>query len=136
MAAVPVKKSKSALFLIELIIAILFFALSSAVCAQLFAKAHLISQKSTDVTMAVNRAQTAAEEFYHAAPDGETWESVARFDAQWNAAGEAEAVFELRLTGALTADGLKRGAIEVWRIGAQEPLYTLRTSVYAGKVPA
>ena len=61
MAAGTIKKSKSALFLIELIIAILFFALSSAICVQLFAKAHLISQKSSNVTMAINCAQTAAE---------------------------------------------------------------------------
>ena len=37
------KSSRSALFLMELIFSILFFALASAVCVQLFVKAHLLS---------------------------------------------------------------------------------------------
>lgn len=40
------KSSKSSLFLMELIISILFFALASAVCIQLFVKAHLLDQKT------------------------------------------------------------------------------------------
>lgn len=39
------KKSRSSLFLIELTISILFFALASAACIQLFVKAHLLDTK-------------------------------------------------------------------------------------------
>lgn len=56
-------KSKSGLFLLELIIAIVFFALSSVICIQLFVKAHTLSQKNTELNMAVIQAQNAAEAF-------------------------------------------------------------------------
>ena len=41
------KSSKSSLFLMELIIAILFFAIASGMCMQIFVKAHLLT-KQTD----------------------------------------------------------------------------------------
>lgn len=55
--------SKSGLFLMELIIAIAFFAFASAICVQLFSKAHLLSTKSGDINRAVAVAQSAAECF-------------------------------------------------------------------------
>ena len=56
-------RSKSGLFLMELIIAIAFFAVSSAICVQLFAMAHTLSTRSVGVQMAVMNAQSAAESF-------------------------------------------------------------------------
>ncbi|MFZ2539143.1 MAG: hypothetical protein WAX04_09625 [Oscillospiraceae bacterium] len=55
--------SRTGLFLIELIVTILFFALASAVCMQLFVKAHLISTHSSDLSMALNEVQSATECF-------------------------------------------------------------------------
>lgn len=52
--------SRSGLFLLELIIAILFFALGSAVCIQVFARAHLTSQAARDLSFASRQAQSAA----------------------------------------------------------------------------
>lgn len=54
-------KSRTALFLMELIIAILFFSIASAVCMQLFAKAHLTSVKTRELNKAVAIAQSYAE---------------------------------------------------------------------------
>lgn len=54
-------KSRTSLFLMELIIAILFFSLASAVCMQLFAKAHLTSMKTKELNHAVLIAQSYAE---------------------------------------------------------------------------
>lgn len=54
-------KSRTALFLMELIIAILFFSIASAVCMQLFAKAHLTSVKTRELNKAVSIAQSYAE---------------------------------------------------------------------------
>ena len=56
-------RSKSGLFLMELIIAICFFAVASAVCVQLFAHAHTLSQRSKGIQMAVLNAQSVAEGF-------------------------------------------------------------------------
>lgn len=40
------KHSKSGLFLMELIVAFLFFSLASAICVQLFVKADTINEES------------------------------------------------------------------------------------------
>lgn len=58
------QKSKTALFLMELIIVILFFALTSAVCMQVFVKAHTIGQKTEGTNYAVLWADNAAECFF------------------------------------------------------------------------
>lgn len=55
------KKSRSSLFLIELTISILFFALASAACIQLFVKAHLLDQKTQEANEAVVWSQNLAE---------------------------------------------------------------------------
>ena len=47
----------------ELIIAICFFAVASAICVQLFAHAHTLSQRSKGIQMAVLNAQSVAEGF-------------------------------------------------------------------------
>lgn len=57
------RTSKTSLFLLELIISILFFSLSAAVCVQLFVKAHQISEKSVDESHAVMWAESLAEAF-------------------------------------------------------------------------
>lgn len=58
------QKSKSALFLMELIIVILFFALTSAVCMQVFVKAHTIGKNTEGANYAVLWADNAAECFF------------------------------------------------------------------------
>lgn len=57
------KHSKSSLFLMELIIALLFFSVSSTVCIRLFVKAHALSAQTVDQNYAVNYAQNMAEMF-------------------------------------------------------------------------
>lgn len=58
------QKSKSALFLMELIIIIMFFALTSAVCMQVFVKAHEISRISEAGNNAMLWSTNARECFY------------------------------------------------------------------------
>lgn len=55
--------SKNSLFLMELILSILFFALTAAVCLQLFVKAHVLSQDTINLNHAVTEAQNFAEVF-------------------------------------------------------------------------
>lgn len=61
--------SRTGLFLMELILAVLFFSLAGAVCIQLFVNSHLISQKSVELNHGVLWCQNVAESFY--ACDGE-----------------------------------------------------------------
>lgn len=71
------KHSKSTLFLMELMIAILFFSISAAVCLNIFVKAHvtddsttyktdsiLLVQNSADLFLAKDGSQNAVTQFY------------------------------------------------------------------------
>lgn len=53
--------SKTPLFLMELIIMLLVFSVSAAICLQVFAGARRISDESHRLDIAVMQAQTAAE---------------------------------------------------------------------------
>lgn len=54
-------KSKTSLFLMELIIAIMFFSICAALCVQLFVKAHVLGQKTKELNHAVAISQGFAE---------------------------------------------------------------------------
>lgn len=51
----------SSLFLLELILAVLFFSVASALCIQIFTKAHLMSQDARDLNFAVKSQQYAEQ---------------------------------------------------------------------------
>lgn len=53
----------SSLFLLELILAVLFFSVASALCVRIFIKAHLMSQEAKDLNFAVNEVTSMAEQF-------------------------------------------------------------------------
>lgn len=53
-------KSRASLFLIELILAILFFSLGSAVCVRIFAQAALVSRSAADLSFASSQVSSAA----------------------------------------------------------------------------
>ena len=52
----------SSLFLLGLILAVLFFSVASALCIQIFTKAHLMSQDARDLNFAVNEVSSMAEQ--------------------------------------------------------------------------
>ena len=54
---------RSSLFLMELIIAILFFSLASTVCVRIFVKSHTLEQESIQLNHAVLAASSVAEIF-------------------------------------------------------------------------
>lgn len=70
------QKSKSALLLMELIVVIFFFALTSAVCLQVFVKAHFVARDTKGLNYAVLWADNAAECFYEYKDDFEKTEDV------------------------------------------------------------
>lgn len=63
------KSSKISLFLMELIIAILFFALASAVCIQLFVKSHLLGNTTIRENHALLMCQNLSEIYLGLLPD-------------------------------------------------------------------
>lgn len=58
------KSSKSSLFLMELILSILFFSVTSAACIQLFVKAHLLDNQTKEQNQSVIWSQNLAELWY------------------------------------------------------------------------
>lgn len=65
------EKSRSSLFLIELILAILFFALGSGICVQVFVRASLISKEAADLSFASSQASSAASVIRYSSDPGE-----------------------------------------------------------------
>lgn len=55
------RANASSLFLMELILAILFFSLACSVCVPLFVKSHLLSNESRTLNYASNQCSNAAE---------------------------------------------------------------------------
>lgn len=106
------KNSRSALFLMELILAILFFAAASAVCVQLFVRANLISRNTQDLNQAMAGAQSAAAALQAkegdlaacgdllegAAMEGDTL--VVGYDDDWQPADSAQAAYLLQVVPA------------------------------------
>lgn len=70
------RHSKSSLFLMELIIALLFFSVSSTVCIRLFVRAHSLSAQTVDQNYAVNYAQNMAEMFTGCDGDLEAMQAI------------------------------------------------------------
>lgn len=119
------KHSRSSLFLMEMIIAILFFSLASAVCIQLFAKSHTLSRQTVNQNQAVIQAQNLAESylalegdfeqmaalFDTADADNETATLQLYFDTNWNPVSVSDALYATEMfchpvneNGLITAD--------------------------------
>ena len=86
MKGTPAKRSS--LFLLELIIAILFFSLTSAVCVQIFVRAHLISRQTQELNTALEKVSGFCEVFLA----GDSFSALLPEDASVseNADGSAE----------------------------------------------
>jgi Tfp pilus assembly protein PilV len=135
------KHSRSSLFLMEMIIAILFFSLASAVCIQLFTRSHLLSTQTVNQNHAVIQAQNLAESYLSLegnvaamqdlfSPSELTDENTLRlaFDSSWNLCADGDStrfLAELHHTPA-GENGIMEAVITVYDISAPEsPVYTL-----------
>lgn len=142
-------RSKTSLFLMELIIAILFFSLSCAVCIQLFFKAHHVSRKSEDLSSAVLWCENVAELFRGC--DGDMSEMTALledtdhfrittdaddefsifFDEDWNPITEASHVtYEIQCE-IYDKDDFQTAVITA--LDGSEELYSLTSEIFQGK---
>ncbi|MGN0413351.1 MAG: hypothetical protein ACI4FV_09970 [Lachnospiraceae bacterium] len=142
-------RSKTSLFLMELIIAILFFSLACAVCIQLFFKAHQVSRKSEDLSSAVLWCENVAELFRGC--DGDMAEMTALlvdtdhfqittnadngfsifFDKDWNPITEASHVtYEIQCE-IYDKDDYQTAVITA--SDGSEELYSLTSDIYQGK---
>lgn len=81
----------SSLFLLELILAVLFFSVASALCIQIFTKAHLMSQDARDLNFAINEVSSMAEQM----PDDSLQDAAAYYDSSYASCKKADAVYVL-----------------------------------------
>ena len=96
---------RSSLFLMELIIAILFFSLASTVCVRIFVKSHTLELESVQLNHAISAASSVAEIFRNQKnpfeilemqyPDGVKSDNYYQFfyDEDWSLCNKDEAVY-------------------------------------------
>ena len=133
----PVRRSS--LFLMELILAIFFFILASAVCVRFFVKAHTLEQESMDLNHAVTAASSVAEivrsqdepfaflekQFPLGASGSNTF--TVFYDSSRQLCGESEAIYRLVLEGS-TEDAVFTGEIVVSK--GDSEIYRLTAEAY------
>ena len=119
------KTSKSGLFLLEMIIIIVFFAATSAICVRLFVYAAQRSDQSSALTAAVLQAQSAAEAVKAADGDAEQLQTLLHgrwdngvfqimFDQDFQPlAGAGDAVYSLTVTQTVDENGLLLSLIHI-----------------------
>lgn len=124
----------SSLFLIELIISILFFAVASSVCVQFFVRARLMSRESAQLTEAVSACSTASETI----ASGDSLADIAAalsavypdasvsFDGLTDGSSPVTITLSDTLTAACTLDGqLLTASLSFTPEQADTPAYTL-----------
>ncbi len=134
------KASKSGPFLLELMIGILFFSFASAICMQIFAKAHLISTKSSDLTAAMARVQSAAEAFKSL--DGNEADLAAFLDArqsggllticydrEWNPAPDGQDAYHMTIR-VTERESVYDSQIRMFKGREEQPIYELEVKKY------
>ena len=72
------RKSRTALFLMEMIVIMFFFSLTAAVCIRVFVKAHLVGRDTKDLNNAVLIAENAGELLYEYGEDFKDHEAEVR----------------------------------------------------------
>lgn len=143
------KHSRSSLFLMEMIIAILFFSLASAVCIQLFAKSHLLSTQTVNKNHAVIWAQNLAESYLASEGDLGTMHDLFTssqqteedtmtlyFDSQWNLCSPGDSSgFSAELTHISDpGTGIMEAQISIIEISSPDsPIYTLSVMHHAAE---
>lgn len=134
----------SSLFLLELILAVLFFSVASALCIQIFTKAHLMSQDARDLNFAVNEVSSMAEQISAGTlhPDtaassddtasdpstqisNDTWQDdTAYYDSSYASCEKADAVYVLTVHYE-PEDTLLKAHISMDTIADNRNIYTL-----------
>ena len=122
------KTSKSAIFLFELMIVILVFAFSAAVCAFIFASAFNTSTESHDLTMSSINAQSVAEHFKAGNADA----GPLYFDSEWRATDEAGALYTIELSEQDGGPKMREAYVNVFKKDIEGAIFTLHVKEYVG----
>lgn len=149
--------SRTGLFLMELILAVLLFALASVLCIQMFVKSHTLSKSSVELNHGVLWAQNVSEAFYGCngnieemsllfpegiceTTDGNSHRLLLYFDENFTPVAISsdipeEKAFCYQLSAVITPEGedLLRCRITVSKASSAENIYALDLSLFLEK---
>lgn len=152
------QKPRSTLFLMEMIIAVCFFAVTAAICTQVFVKAHILTGRTSELNQAVLHAENAAEAFRSSDGDFESFALLfpeaevysknelnpgARYhtasgymaifyDSNWNVCDETSAVYRLNVNATDEPD-IRTAQISIIRSALDEVVYSLDVHKHPGR---
>lgn len=136
--------TRSSLFLMELIIAILFFSLASAVCLRMFTKSHQLSTEAATQNHAVNQTGNVtelmrydlthethmlADEYPDAKITDTFGESYIYYDGNWKPCEKANTVYTLAIRETTSSETLKKYELKIYDSNSSF-VYTLPLSVH------
>lgn len=130
---------RSSLFLMELMIAILFFILASGICIRLFVKSHTLEQANRDLDASVHAAVSVAEiirsqedpilmlETVYPLGISDTPNFTIFYDKDWSVCTKTDGLYHLKLS-TKTESPFLFSTIDVYKNDAL--LYTLSLEKY------
>lgn len=125
-----ISNRRSGLFLLELMIAVLFFSISSAVCVQVFVKSHTLSKEAAEYSQAVQLASGYAERFLGSESLDEQSSSRFFYDENWKSTTQEDAPYSL-LIQLKKENGLLHGTFSVYsKKNNTKPIYCITTGKY------
>lgn len=116
--------SRASLFLMEMIIVILFFALTAAICVGLFANAHLSTVQSDELMRAVMILQSDAERFKAGEYDS-YGVFLTGYDSDWNEVGVSENTPYIRRVEISSDGALDEAHLALLPAGGEDPIFEL-----------
>ena len=120
--------SKSSLFLMELMIALLIFAVCACVCAAIVAKAGADINESRDMSNAMIMAQNQAELIKGG---GNTAGKTEYFDGELSPASQENAEYSVVSTVTASEDGVTEYTVEVYRTADDKLIWEISSAFYA-----
>lgn len=143
------RSNHSGLFLLEIILAILAFSLVSAVCLQLFVKAHTLGQDTKDLDMAVRQAtsvgsiltqsESPMEHLKSLYPDASFDENkrslTIHYDQEYQPCKEQNSIYQMQITSSPMDGQTTSYSITVRKTNSTSKIYTLEVTAYRQYIP-
>lgn len=135
--------SRSGLLLMEIMTAILSFSIVSAICLQIFVKAHNLAQDTQELDMAVRQSESVAvilsqtdrpmkriQEIYPGSKTSEEHASV-YFDKDFQSCKSSDSLYHLEITSDQIDEQTTSYAITVYKNDNSKELYYLEITAYS-----
>lgn len=133
---------RSSLLLIELIIAILIFSLTGALCLQLFVKSHSLGKRTEELDMAVRQAVSVSEliaqkdglehELSQLYPDADMdpGNIIIYYNRNFEECSHKDAYYQMNILSSDTDERLTSYKISVCKDSNTTTIYSMETTAY------